>query len=79
MTKLGKIIQPNSNYLIKSLHYSKFYAQEYKDMLISKMENYIELKKKGKSVAPLMTLEQMEMQLENMKQFIIIEVDNDNR
>lgn len=73
-TPYAKIIQPNGiNYLIQSTHYNKDYAQEYVDMLIFKMENYINKKRNGVMVAPLMTLEDMEIQLENMKLFIIVE------
>jgi hypothetical protein len=74
--KYGKIIQPDGiNYMIQELHYSTQYAQAYVDMLISKMESYIELKQQGKRVAPLMTLEQMKSQLEIMKKFKVVEVD----
>jgi len=70
----GKILQPEGvNYLIQDLHYSTHYAQEYVDMLISKMEGYIQRKKRGANVAPLMTLAQMEAQLENMKKFKVVE------
>jgi hypothetical protein len=73
-SKIARIIQPaNVNYLIRNAHHNKYYAQEYVDMLIEKMERYIELKRAGGRVAPLMTLEQMEIQLENMKKFEIIE------
>lgn len=69
----AKIIQPaNINYLIQTHHYNKQYAQEYVDMLIEKMERYIERKRNG-SLIVLMTLEQMETQLNNMKQFQIVE------
>ena len=76
---LGKIIQPTGiKYLIQDLHYNKGYAQEYIDMLIDmlieKMEEYIELKRSGRRAAPLMTLEQMEVQLANIKKFQIVEV-----
>jgi hypothetical protein len=72
--KIGRIIQPDGvNYLIHSAHYSGQYAQEYVDMLIEKMEKYIDLKRAGGRVAPLMTLEQMEIQLGNMKKFEIVE------
>jgi hypothetical protein len=72
---LGKIVQPPGiKYLIRDLHHNKRYAQEYVDMLIEKMERYIELKRQGARVAPLMTLEQMEAQLIVMKQFEVVEV-----
>lgn len=72
--KLGRIIQPAGvNYLIQNLHYSRQHAQEYVNMLISKMERNIDLKRNGCRVAPLMTLEQMETQLENMKKFEVVE------
>lgn len=75
-TKYGKIIQPDGvNYLIHHLHYNKAYAQEYVDMLIKKMEDYIAKKRMDNRIAPLMTLEQMEIQLENMKKFQVVEVD----
>ena len=70
-----KIKQPEGiNYMIQTHHYSKHYAQDYIDMLICKMERYIDLKRKGMRVAPLMTLEQMETQLENMRKFEIVEL-----
>ena len=70
----GRITQPQGiHYLIQELHHSPEYAQGYVDMLIHKMEDYIVLKRQGKRVAPLMTLEQMEIQLENMKKFKVIE------
>lgn len=69
----AKIIQPEGvKYLIQEYHYSKAYAQEYVDMLISKMERYIERKRNG-SLITLMSLEQMEIQLVNMKQFQVVE------
>lgn len=72
---IARIIQPdNVRYMIQETHWSKGYAEVYINMLISKMENYIELKKQGKRIAPLMTLEQMEIQLGNMKKFTIEEV-----
>lgn len=70
----ARIIQPKGiKYLIQDLHYSKHQAQEYVDMLIEKMEGYIQVKRNGGRAAPLMTLEQMETQLENMKKFQIVE------
>lgn len=67
-----KIIQPDGiRYMIQEYHYNKYLAQEYIDMLIEKMENYIAKKKRGSFVAPLMTLEQMEVQLEVMRKFKI--------
>jgi hypothetical protein len=74
MPKYARIVQPEGvKYMIQELHYTTEYAQSYIDMLISKMEDYIELKKRGKFIAPLMTLEQMEIQLENMKLFKVVE------
>lgn len=72
--RYGRIIQPEGvKYLIRDLHYNTHYAQEYVDMLIHKMESYIELKRQGKFRYSLMTLEQMETQLENMKKFQVVE------
>jgi len=70
-----KILQPPGvRYLIQEGHYSQRDAQEYIDLLISQSERYISLKLMGKRVAPLMTIEQLEAQLENIKKFVIIEV-----
>jgi len=70
-----KIKQPEGiKNLIQEYHYSKDYAQSYIDMLVHKMENYIDQKRQGKRVAPLMTLEQMETQLEIMRKFEIVEL-----
>lgn len=69
------IKQPDGvNYLIQSYHYSLYYAQEYKDMMIEKMKNYIILKRQGRHVAPLMTLERMEKQLEVMEKWEVMEI-----
>lgn len=69
------IKQPDGvNYLIQSYHYSAGYAQEYKDMMIEKMETYIYRKKRGDHCAPLMTIGQMEEQLENMKKWEVVEI-----
>jgi hypothetical protein len=70
----ARIIQPQGvNYMIEKTHHTKELAEQYVEMLISKMEKYITLKRQGKRIAPLMTLEQMETQLANMKQFTIEE------
>jgi hypothetical protein len=67
-----KIIQPvGINYMIQKWHYTREYAQEYIDMLISKSEDYISKKRRGLHVAPLMTVEQLETQLVNIKNFKI--------
>ncbi len=69
------IKQPKGfNYMIQEYHYSTFYAQEYKDMMINKMEKYILRKERGEHVAPLMTLERMEAQLEVMRQWEIVDI-----
>ena len=71
-----KIIQPEGiSYMIQSSFYQKEHAQAYIDMLISKMEKYILQKKAGKRVAPLMTLEKMETQLQVMKKFSILPIN----
>ena len=71
----AKIIQPEGiNYMIQSAFYTEDQAQKYINMLISKMEKYILLKKEGKRIAPLMTLNEMESQLKVMKQFYIINI-----
>jgi hypothetical protein len=68
-----KIEQPDGiRYMIQKYHYTHEHAQTYIDMLISKMENYIVRKRKGEFVAPLMTLNQMEIQLDNMRKFKIV-------
>ena len=72
----ARIIQPNTNYMIQKVHWSKENAEIYLNMLITKMEKYIQIKKKGKRIAPLMTLEQMETQLKEMKKFQIVEYHN---
>ena len=75
----GKIVQPDgTKYMIQETHYSLDLARDYLNMLIEKMQKYIKLKKQGKEVAPLMTLDQMESQLEIMKRFKIIEEVRDN-
>ena len=70
----AKIIQPNTHYMIQKTHWSKENAEIYLNMLISKMEKYIDMKEKGLRVAPLMTLEQMKNQLKEMKTFFIEEL-----
>lgn len=79
MSKIyGRIIQPEgTHYMIQELHYSPEYAQDYVNSLIQQMEKYILLKQQGDKVAPLMTLEQMKIQLENMKQFKVVEEIHD--
>lgn len=68
-----KIKQPDGvNYMIQTHFYSKRDAQEYINMLISKSNTYISQKRNGKFVAPLMTIEQLEIQLENIRLFEII-------
>ncbi len=75
MGKLAKIIQPEGiKYMIQDTHYNKESAESYLSMLIQKMEEYISKKRDGYQVAPLMTLEQMEEQLKNMKKFTIKEI-----
>ena len=70
-----KIKQPDGiKYMIQEYHYSKDLAQEYIDMLISKSLVYIERKKKGEPVATLMTVEKLEVQLNNIKKFEILEL-----
>ena len=69
----ARIIQPNTNYMIQKTHWSKENAETYLNMLISKMEKYIGMKKRGKRIAPLMTLEQMELQLKEMKTFTVVD------
>lgn len=70
-----KIKQPDGiKYLIQTYFYRESDAQEYIDMLISKSEEYINLKRSGKRVAPLMTLAQLEAQLVNIKKFEIVGV-----
>lgn len=74
----ARIIQPEGiRYMIQEYHYTKEYAHEYIDMLINKMEKYIEMKRRGELIAPLMTLEQMELQLFNMKKFTVEELWHD--
>lgn len=70
-----KIKQPAGvNYLIQTHHYTRQYAEEYIDMLISQSKSYIEQKKRGKKVAPQITIEQLQTQLENIEKFEIEEV-----
>lgn len=69
----ARIIQPNTNYMIQKVHWSKDNAEEYLNMLVFKMERYITMKQKGERVAPLMTLNQMKNQLKEMKKFKVIE------
>lgn len=72
-----KIIQPEGiNYMIQEYHYSEEQAQEYIDMLIEKSEAYIAKKKRGVFTAPLMTIEELEIQIENIKRFIIVKEDS---
>lgn len=72
-----KIIQPEGiKYMIQEWHYSEEQAQEYINMLIEKSEAYIAKKKRGIRAAPLMTIEQLEIQLENIKSFIIAKEDS---
>lgn len=67
-----KIIQPEGiKYMIQEYHYNEDQARSYIDMLIEKSEIYIDKKKRGIRTAPLMTLEQLEIQLENIKKFVI--------
>lgn len=67
-----KIIQPQGiKYMIQEYHYSLDQAQAYIDMLIEKSEAYIDKKKRGIRAAPLMTIEQLETQLENIRRFVI--------
>lgn len=69
-----RIRQPNGiRYMIQEYHYSKNGAQDYIDMLIEKSEIYIARKRRGEFVAPLMTLEQLETQLLNIKQFEVVD------
>lgn len=72
-----KIIQPEGiKYMIQEWHYSEEQAQEYIDMLIEKSEIYIDKKKRGIRAAPLMTIEQLEIQLENIRRFVIAKEDS---
>lgn len=71
-----KIKQPDGiKYLIQTYFYHASDAQEYIDMLIAKSEEYINLKRSGKRVAPLMTLAQLEAQLVNIRKFQIVEIE----
>lgn len=72
----ARITQPNTNYMIQKTHWSKELAESYLNMLISKMEKFIGMKKRGLRIAPLMTLEQMENQLKEMKTFQVVEEPN---
>ena len=69
---LVKIVQPEGiKYMIQEYHYSEDLAQGYIDMLIEQSEECITKKKRGMRVAPLMSLEQLETQLENIRKFVI--------
>lgn len=70
----ARIIQPEGiRYMIQEYHYSKESADKYINMLVNKMEKYIEIKRRGGRIATLMTLEQMEIQLFNMRKFTVEE------
>lgn len=69
----AKIKQPEGiKYMIQEYHYSKELAQEYIDMLIEKSEVYISKKRRGEKVAQMLTLEQLETQLDNIRKFEIV-------
>ena len=71
----ARIIQPDGiRYMISEYHYTKEGAEWYVNMLISKMEKYIGMKRRGERIAPLMTLGQMEIQLFNMRKFTVEEL-----
>jgi hypothetical protein len=66
----AKIKQPEGiHYMIQEYHYSESDAQDYINMLIEKSEVYISKKGRGEKVAQMLTLEQLETQLENIRKF----------
>jgi hypothetical protein len=69
----AKIKQPEGiNYMIQEYHYSESDAKDYINMLIEKSEVYISKKGRGEKVAQMLTLEQLETQLENIRKFEIV-------
>jgi hypothetical protein len=69
------IKQPDGvHYMIQTHFYSRGQAQEYIDILIYRSEAYIAQKRRGEHAAPLMTIEQLEIQLGNIKKFEILDV-----
>lgn len=72
-----KIIQPQGiNYMIRKIHYSREQAQEYIDMLVDKSLKYMEKKRRGVFCAPLMTIDQINDQMQNILAFKIVECED---
>lgn len=72
----ARIVQDGTTYMIQTHFYSKQDAQGYIDSLIEQSEKYIAQKLAGKRVAPLMTVEKLQLQLENIKKFKIVEYED---
>ena len=71
-----RIVQPTGiRYMIQEFFYNKRQAQDYIEMLIEKSNKYINIKKVGGRAAPLMTIDELEQQLESIKKFKIIELE----
>ena len=69
------IKQPDGvNFLLKTHHYNRYYAQEYLDMLISKAQNYLDMRRSGKKVAQNVSTEKLEEKLENLTKCEIIDI-----
>lgn len=68
-----KIKQPDGiTYMIQEYHYSKELAQEYINMLITRSNIYIKRKTNGEFIASMLSVQQLEEQLRNIKKFEII-------
>ena len=69
------IKQPDGvNYLLQRGHYSRYYAQEYLDMLISKAQAYLDMRRSGKTVVQHMSTEKLEETLANLTKCEIIDI-----
>lgn len=69
------IKQPGKvNYLLQSYHYSRFYAQEYLDMLISKAQYYLDKRLAGEQVVQHVSTKKLEETLANLKKCEVIDI-----
>lgn len=69
------IKQPDGvKYLLKEYHYTRFYAQEYLDMLISKTQEYLDMRLAGKKVVQHVSTKKLEETLANLKKCEVVDI-----
>lgn len=69
------IKQPDGvGYLLQEYHYSRLYAQEYLDMLISKAQAYLDMRRAGKKVMQHISTKKLEETLANLTKCEVIDI-----